>query len=274
MRGGCGGGRVRPPGRAVLLAGAVALLAGCVERGDFGRAKPSVWNEAVAATGAMSAAGRGEPVSLYPFTDDETEMRDRAWRFLVPARNRPWLDRLLAELVATRVLPADLAEPEPRAYSDGLRELAIRSPVALYRRLSEDVSADLRLVGPFAAVAARVLAADRRRLQALSALPDAPAEAGDATARVAENRCLVAWVTSASAFRVESYAYALRHLFVAAPGPDALPTERIIGRLATERTRLDALGVQPLAAASCAGETGVAIPAEPAVHGAVLMRKG
>ncbi|TDR88946.1 hypothetical protein [Enterovirga rhinocerotis] len=240
-----------------------------MERGDFGRLKPSVWNDTVEATGSLAARSRGEPVSSNMLTDDEQELRDRAWRFLVPARSRPWLDRAIAELVATRVLAPDMIEPDPTAYFRGLRETAGRSPVSSYRKLSEDASGDRHLVPGFARVASRVLAADRARLAALATTPGVSVrEDGNARARVAENRCLVAWVSAAAGFRARAYRYALDHLFIEAPGHDAVPTERAIEGLVASRRALDALGVPPLAAAACAGEP------PRAIERSVISRKG
>ena len=258
-------------GRFTLLAILLpASLGGCVERGDFGRVKPSVWNDAVGQTGAIAARLRGEPVSASPVTDDEDELRNRAWRFLVPGRSRPWFDLALAELVATRVIPPDAVEPDVSAYHRGLMESEGRSPVSLYRKLSEDASADMRLIDPFGANAARVLAADRTRLSALARMADLdPDQAADARTRVVENRCLIAWVTSATAFRVTAYRYALDHLVIGAPQQDAVPTERAIARLRSERTRLDALGIRSLAA--CLGESEIVL--WPAGR-PVLVRKG
>ena len=249
-------------------------LGGCVETGDFGRVKSnSVWNDAVAVTGSIAARARGEPTSLNMLTDDEEELRGRAWRYLVPSRSRPYFDRMLGELVATRVVAPNLIPPDRSAYFRGLIETAGRSPVSSYRKLSEDASADARLVPGFALVASRVLEADRLRLIALAQVQGVGRyEAVEARGRVAENRCLIAWVTAASAFRTGAYRYALDHLFIEAPGLDAVPTERAIARLAEERRALDALGVPPLAAAACVGDAG---PARYAPRGGeVLSRKG
>lgn len=242
--------------RLIALA-ATLMLAGCVEKGDFGRVKSSYWNDTVGFAGSFAADRRGEPVSANMLTDDEQEMRERAWRYLVPARSRPWLDRILAELVATRLVPGDMIEPDRTAYFRGLQQTAGRSPVSSYRKLSEDASADLRLVPSFASVASRVLEADRLRLVALGQVEGVTAPEGrDARARVAENRCLIAWVISASRFRLGAYRYALDHLFIEAPGIDAVPTEQTIRRLGEERLILDGLGVSPLAAAACVGGGG------------------
>lgn len=243
-------------GRLVRLVGAALLLAlpACVETGDFGRVKRSAWNDVVAGTGSLAAAVRHEPVSGFPLTDEEGELRDRAWRFLVPAGGRLTLDRVLAELVATRIVPASASNPDIASYVDDLLAADARSPVSRYRRLGDDIQADAKLITPFATMAARVLRADRMRLQVLRRLAAPTAsEIADAEGRVAENRCLVAWVTSATAFRLRSYGYALERLVLAAPSAEAVGVERALARLAGERIALEAFGLRPLTSAACLG---------------------
>jgi hypothetical protein len=248
------------PCRARLVAGAcgallVLSLIGCTETGDFGRPKPSFLNDvALPATGAFAAVARGEPVSPYVLTDDESELRDRAWRFVMPAHERAWFESILANLVRTRVLPASLQPADRTAYHRALMGDSFRSPASRYRRLSEDAVADLKLIGPLAAMAARVIAADRARLRGLAyvhALHDD--DAHDAAARVAENRCLIAWVRHETLVRLESYRFALEHLFIEAPQNEAVGAERSLAQLAAHRRTLDALA-GPAPERLCAGE--------------------
>jgi hypothetical protein len=222
-------------------------LAGCTETGDFGRAKPSFWNEVVLpAAGSHAAMARGESVSRYVYTDDEDELRDRAWRFVMPAHERSWFERIIANLVRTRVLPAHLQPADPTTYHHALMGGSFRSPASRYRRLSEDAIADLQLIGPFTALAARVIAADRVRLRSLAhvrALDEA--QIYHAVARVAENRCLIAWVRVETLARLESYRYALEHLFIEAPQNQAIAAEHALAKLGAHRQMLEAL-VAPL----------------------------
>jgi hypothetical protein len=81
------------------------------------------------------------------------------------------------------------------AYHAALVADPARSPVSRYRRLGEDVAADRALIAPFVLVASRVIEADRLRLRAVPFTGEATgAGVGAAVARVAENRCVVAWV--------------------------------------------------------------------------------
>lgn len=122
------------------------------------------------------------------------------------------------------------------------------------RRLSEDAAAGAVLVR---AVRGRGRAGSRRRSHPTRrARQDGRGRdgRGRATARVGENRCLIAWVTAASAFRLSARRYALTDLVIQGPQTDAGPTKRAIDRLASERTQLDGLGLPPLAALACSGD--------------------
>ena len=233
---------------------ACLFAGGCVETGDFGRVKQhSTWNDIVSTTGTVAAGAREEPVSPFPLTDDEEDLRGRAWRFLTPAFERNRFARALAELTATRVLPVEAQPGDVAAYFRSLETEERRSPVSRYRRLSEDVAADGRLLGPLADVASRVLEADRVRWRTLDYAHEvAPADVAGARARIAENRCLVAWVLVDLDRRLLSYRYALEHLVIETPQADAVPPERALSRLRDARSVLLALGVGPIDVA-CAG---------------------
>lgn len=235
-----------PAALPILLAlGLLVLPSACVERGDFGRPKAGVWNDAILpATGSIAARSRGEPVSGFAFTDAEDELRDRAWRFLMPAKERSAFDTLLADLVRTRVRPASDRPFDPSGYHDALLGEPFVSPASRFRRIGEDAEADARLIGPFAGVARHVLDADRLRLRSLPFVAQVTgSEVADATARAAENRCLIAWVRHAAGERVASYRYAVEHGFIEMPQVQALDAERAIGSLSVQRRILDALPV-------------------------------
>jgi hypothetical protein len=236
--------RIRSLSRLSVLCAGLAL-AGCVATGDFGRPRPTLWNNLVAEpTGSIAARLRGEPVSAFVFTDDENELRDRAWRFLMPAHERAWFDKAIAELVRTRVLPATARPGDRTSYHRVLMRSGRRSPVSRYRRLAEDVAADAALIGPFLATAARVLASDEVRLRSLAYVQDlAESQIRDAAARVGENRCLVGWVRLAVVDRIASYRYAVEHLVIEAPDVAAIPAERALAGLRAHEAAFDGLGL-------------------------------
>lgn len=238
--------------RTVLSgATAMALLVSCAQQGDFGRPKPGVWNSFIDATGTVAAHERGEPASLAPFTDDEQDLRNRAWRFLMPAASLNVFLDIVANLTRARVLPPSVRLDDPSSYYDAIIGTEFRSPVSRYRRLTDDAVADARLIPAFAGLAARVADADARRLRSLPfarTLDDE--DIRQAAMRVAENRCLVAWVRLEAGTRQEKYRFALEHLFAEAPDRAAAEAERAIAMLTARRALLDPL-LPPDAAARC-----------------------
>jgi hypothetical protein len=128
-----------------------------------------------------------------------------------------------------------------------------RSAASRYRRLGEDAAGDTKLIGPFAGTALRVMAADRVRLRSLAYVRDLDdAQVHYAVTRVAENRCLIAWVRHESQARLESYRYALERLLVEAPQNEAVAAERELARLGAQRQALDGIIVS-LPNFGCAG---------------------
>lgn len=227
------------------------LLAACAQEGDFGRPARSAWNGLIDTTGTLAARERGAPASASPLTDDEHTLRDRAWRFLMPAADRPVFEEALANLTRARVLPPSWRSDDIPAYHAGLIAEPFRSPFSRYRRLSDDAVADGRLIPPFAALAGRVFAADGLRLRALPlarTLDDW--DVRQAAMRVAENRCLVAWVRLEASLRIARYRYALEHFLVEMPGREAAPAEQALAFLEGRRVLLDPL-LPPDAAARC-----------------------
>jgi hypothetical protein len=222
--------------------------------GDFERPKASVWNDLVLpATGSLAARVRGEPVSRYAYTDDEEELRARAWRFVMPARERPRFDAALANLLRNRVLPLSLRQASRTAYYHALMRSAFRSPASRYQRIAQDSLADLGLVGPFVALATRVMAADEVRLRGIAYVPDlARSEIDDALARIGENRCLIAWVRLETYARVQSYRFSLQRLVVEAPQSEAVPAGQALADLETHVLMLDTLS-PPVPEALCGG---------------------
>ncbi len=257
--------RIRDRLRRCAAGVPVLLLAACAQEGDFGRPKAGAWNGLVETTGTLAARERGESAALLPLTDDERLLRDRAWRFLMPAAPEQAFRDVLGNLSRTRILPPGLFVRDVSAYHDGLVAVPARSPVPRYRRLSEDASADARLIPAFAATAGLVIAADGRRL---AGLPFARTlddwDVRQAAMRVAENRCLIAWVRLEAGARVERYRYALEHLFAATPVADGVGAERAIAMLVERRALLDPL-LPPDAAIRCGLAPGEALAAAPAL---------
>ncbi len=205
--------------------------------GDFGRPAPSIWRDTfLPAAGFASGAARGEPPSTFSLTDDEQQMRDRAWRYIMPAHEKSYFYRVLGELARTHVLPKEAVVPDPAIYKRAIGA-DTRSPVSRYRRLTDDIDADRALIPPFAAVTARVEAADDIRRGAMRHLSVQGYERENAELRLAENLGLAIWVCELIAQRIEAYDVALNGLIVEVPHKIAIESERALTRLKDEAGR-------------------------------------
>jgi hypothetical protein len=227
--------------RLIVALALGTCLAGCAETGDFGRPKPNLYNETLAPwAGTAAAMARGEPASMSLFTDDERELRNRAYNYLMPARPRVDFERQLADFSRSRIAPHPPVTQDPSLYYQALWLRADRSPLARYQALREDIENDRLLLGPFVAVACRVKEADRIRMQAMTKLPEvSEVVKQQAAARVDENTDLVSWVYFQADERFAGYRYALQNMVVETPDKDAIKVERVLTAYEADRTGLE-----------------------------------
>lgn len=216
----------------VMLAG---LAAGCVARpvGDFGRAQPGVLHDTVMPyMGAGLAHSRKEPVSSLNQTDQEREMHDRTWRFLVAAHSRDWQFDSSVELQRTRIGRARDHKFSTDRYYAWLRGAQYRSSTTRYATVGRHILADFdTLPATFRAICA-VEEVDRQRRIAVAELGSIePVVAHNVEARRMENQWHVDWFVRALNYRYQSYAYALDHLLVETPHEQSMAVDEALRRL-------------------------------------------
>jgi len=226
----------RRPRIALALSSGLVLAACTATQGDLGRPRPTVWSQLIAPeSGFLSAAARGEQASYFRLTDDEEQLRDRAWRFVMPGHERSVFQGEVSNLAHTRILPVSAQSTDVSDYFRALTSMSFASQASRYNRLAEDVNADRLLIGPFRANAMRVVSMDRVRMRTVEASPDVAAGKQEpALARVIENEGLVFWVCERLDFRIRSYRYALTNLVVEMPSREAVRAERAIMALEAE----------------------------------------
>ncbi|MBD8065356.1 hypothetical protein IC608_07705 [Devosia sp. PTR5] len=221
----------------VVAAGLIIGLAlsGCVARpvGDFGRAKPSVLHDdLMPAVGSFMARQRGEPVSGFNQTDQEREMHDRTWRFLIAPHARDWMFDASVELQRTRIGRAQDFRFTLDRYYSWLRTTRYQSSTTRYATVGRHILADLdTLPDTFRAICA-VIEVDRQRQVALASLPAMePGVAADVAARRTENQWHIDWFTRALTYRYRSYSYALDHLLVETPHEQSMAVDETLRRM-------------------------------------------
>ncbi|MCD7059434.1 hypothetical protein [Pelagibacterium xiamenense] len=220
---------------AALAAVVIAVgLSACARPvGDFGRAKPSVLHdEIMPQIGDGLASSRGEPVSDFNLTDEEREMHNRVWRFLVAPHTRDWFYDTAVELQRTRISGATDTRFSADRYYHYLRTTQYVSAAVRYRTVANDITLDIAtLPTTFQSICA-VIEIDRQRAIAVAnvslAAPGAPAEVA---ARKWENDQRIAWFTRALEYRYRSYSTALDRLLVETPNPEARTVDALLSQM-------------------------------------------
>lgn len=229
--------------RAGLIAGLLALAGCAAQEGDFDRPVKNYVNDTMLpAIGDRMARARGEPVSNFMLTDDEQELRRRAYRMIMPIHRGAFFARNETEWVRTRIWPDSMWRPDPELYLDMLRDDGFVSSEARWNAVITAIVTDIPLVPPFGQVWQRVCLADLSRM---SALPQTalltPAEARDAEARVFENKRVAVWGLSAMRWRVESYAYAIQRSRLEIPSAKDVNADLALNRLRATVDELERL---------------------------------
>ncbi len=238
-------------GSLALIAGFTGLpMAGCIQTtGDFGRPQPGFTQDVLMPfTGTVYSRLRGEPSSFYALTEDEKELRNRAWNFLMPETDAPKGAWQQDHLAFHRILPP--RAPDITLYhrtimggpqfgtlvgdSPIVRRVvnpggAFVSLVSRYNRVKDSITADHALIPYFKLVSAQVTQADHIRARSLGHVGHLTEEQrSEAIERICENALIVARVNWAFFDRAAQYRYSLEHLLVEGPEREAIPSERTL----------------------------------------------
>ncbi len=219
---------------SIALAGLlVACTGGARPVGDFGRAAPSFTHDtAMPAVGGWLARQRKEPYSDFNQTDQEGEMHNRVWRFLIAAHAKDWFYDTAVEWQRTRILPEVDRNFSVDRYYNWLRTTQYESSRVRYSTVGRHIAADLDTVpGTFKSIC-EVVEVDRQRAIALANLSGlGPDEARNVANRKAENDIHIAWFVRALNYRYQSYSYALDHLLVETPHEQSLAVDEALRRM-------------------------------------------
>ncbi|MDC9823746.1 hypothetical protein PRN20_08375 [Devosia sp. ZB163] len=202
------------------------------EIGDFGRVKPGVLNDQIIPE--LDRWGRraaGQPVSGFNVTDQEREMHDRVYRFLIARHVKDWAFDyeqvvMVASLFSKRAGRDDL-------YYRWLSREPYASSRVRFNTMADDAGADLlTLPTTFKSICA-VIEVDRQRAVAAAELRDLEAEmVTEMRTRRAENDLYIARFVRALRYRYDSYGYALDHFLVETPHTEAVRVDERLSAMA------------------------------------------
>ena len=213
---------------AAVLCGALAACARPV--GDFGRAAPGVLHDGIMPTvGEARAKLSGEPVSRFNLTDEEREMRDRVWRFLIAPHAEDWFMDTAVELRRTRLIGGRGISFEPDRYYRWLHRKDYESSRVRFATVSDHARSDIDTAPTTFAAICRVLEVDRQRGVASRELQGLTAS--EVVARRGENQQVISWYVQALRYRFDAYTYALDHLLVETPHREAMDVDRRLSEL-------------------------------------------
>ena len=215
--------------RFFILLLLIASISACARPiGDFSRAEKNVLHdEIMPVAGKLRANVSGEPVSNLNLTDEEEDMQNRVWRFLVSAHSRDWFYDIVIEWQRVRLLtPQDSKFSFDRYYSF-LRSEKYSSSKVRYYKVSNDIVADLDTVPSVFSAICAVMEIDRRRAVAVNSLRSASqVEKISVANRKIENTKYVDWFVRAIRYRYESYSLALERLLIETPHEGARDIDR------------------------------------------------
>jgi hypothetical protein len=200
--------------------------------GDLGRARPGVLHdEVMPAIGHNGAQVGKRAVSSFNLGDQERDMHNRVWRFLIAPHAGDWFMDTAVELQRTRIAgPGGDVKFKPERYYKWLHQTEYRSSRVRYNRISDDVQSDINTSPQTFMSICRVIEFDRQRAVASRELNGL--SRGDVMARRAENDMSIAWFTRALRYRYDAYSYALDHLLVETPHEEAVAVDGRLSELA------------------------------------------
>lgn len=211
--------------RPTLVAASLFLAtpAGAQTLGDFGR--PAYPYDA---SPPPKAAG-----AHFNLTDEESEMHNRIWRFLMAPHAAGWFDFQRLE-VARAGYRRGRKAGDIGTYYRHVQRRDFRSSRVRYGFVADDARADLdTLPTTFEAICV-VREVDRRRRVALEGIAGADAPvARQVLVRHQQNEHAMAVFSAALSFRYESYALALDQLLIETPHEEAMPLDGLLSDLAT-----------------------------------------
>lgn len=206
-----------PHGRALLRA-AVAVfsllaLSACAQAGgDLGRPRQGAFEKLRAMPDRPAVA----------MTDEEREMENRIWRYLVAPHADRWAWRASIEQQAKLMSPPDKAPPPADAYARHLMAQPFASSHVRYRAVAADVRTDIALMPQTFASICAVREIDRRRLIAANDVRGLdPARVAAVQIQVQRNDNRIGWFMEALVVRYTGYATALDILLVETPHEEA-----------------------------------------------------
>jgi hypothetical protein len=199
--------------------------------GDFGRMEPGFVNDELIPLVDKNRRGmNGKPVDGFNLTDEEVEMRDRVWRFLVAPHAKDWAWPYSAEIRPAKA--GGGTDKQVGKYYRWLTGQRYASSRVRYNTIAAHVGADIgTLPSTFRSICA-VVEVDRQRGVAVAEIDGLEPEKLELVdRRDRENGEFISRFVLALNFRYASYQYALDHFLVETPHQEAVQVDTALSQL-------------------------------------------
>ena len=218
-----------------LAAAIIALLpvmpAHAQQLGDFGRIEPGFVNDELLPLVDPNRKGmNGRPVDGFNLTDEEAEMRDRVWRFLVAPHAKDWAWPYSAEIRPARA--GGGTDKQVGKYYRWLTGERYASSRVRYNTMAMHVGADIgTLPATFRSICA-VIEVDRQRGVAVAEIDGlGPEMLARVDKRDRLNGAFIGRFVLALNLRYQSYQFALDHFLVETPHQEAVKVDTALTEL-------------------------------------------
>ncbi len=222
--------------RVIFASFSMLFLVSCTTQGDFGRDRPSVFNDEILPSIRNFAASGGKaPVSKFALTENERLLRTYSRRL-----GRDTTSRYFISASA----PAKISPPHEKSKTGpgqgigdivvSLPERAKRNPYALNSEIEEDVS----LIRRMRNLSRLIVADDKSRSRRLAAMKNASqSDRDNVTVRARENLLETDYIRQVARLRIKHYKRTIDVLSITDPQLDLKPARASVKRLGIELDR-------------------------------------
>ncbi len=209
--------------RALTILLLLLSLSACARPvGDFDRIKAdNIYDEILPKIETKKDANAEIALSLN-LTDEEKEMHNRVWRYLISPHAEKWFFNIASEWQRTRLIAMDSKKFAIDEYYNYLRTQKFSSSKTRYNAIAREIEADIKMSPAVFRAICAVKEIDRRRNIAVYSIASASeAEIAAVKKRQIENEIFINWFIRALRYRYDSYSFALDRLLIETPHEEA-----------------------------------------------------
>ena len=229
--------------RAMFASVSMLFLVSCSTQGDFGRDRPSVFNdEILPSISKFAAYVNDEPVSNFAFTENEKLLRSYSRR-INRDTGSPAFERFLRAAAAPGQPPQPSSPHQANKTNsqENTEEIIVELPENVKINpfvLNNEIEEDLRLIRRTRALSGSIVADDRLRARRLAAMKNASqSDRDNVTVRARENLQEINDIRQVTGLRIKRYKRAIDVLSIADPQLNLKPARTSVKNLEIELDR-------------------------------------